>query len=179
MNILILCSLSNRVGATILPSCGQLRSASKQCSAPLGDIMVVEPSQFIVAKLQCYGCPTTAKFEKGGHKITHEENALVYTPFPPCPTIYPRSGALVRLLLTMLICSSSISASHTIELNSSSTPTRSSPLFRPLHRDSTLPKFPSISASPPCSPQSNVRSSPVVISTANATALREILVGCA
>jgi hypothetical protein len=46
-------------------------------SDPLENITVVESGQFVVAKLQCYDCPTTARVEKGVHEITHEENALV------------------------------------------------------------------------------------------------------
>jgi hypothetical protein len=69
----------NSISAKFL-DCTIPTSPAEQCSDPLANITVVESGEFIIAKLQCYGCPTTAKLEKGGHEITYEENALVCIP---------------------------------------------------------------------------------------------------
>src|SRR5450756_302154 len=78
LSIVMLFLLHSAVEASISPSCAHPNSAAEHCSVPLEDITEVDPGRFIVAKLQCYGCPTTARLETGGHKITHEKNALVY-----------------------------------------------------------------------------------------------------
>jgi hypothetical protein len=113
-------------------------------SDTLQNITVVESGQFIIAKLQCYGCPTTARLEKGGHQITHEENALVCIPFscflPDLSASWPFTDVPIR--------SSSTSAPRATAANSSSTPSQSSLTSRHLHRSFTLPKSPSTSASP-------------------------------
>jgi hypothetical protein len=65
----------------------------ERCQKPLEDITIVTPGEFIVAKLQCYGCPTVERTGRGGHKLTHEENALVcilcsvLQPFTNCDTL--------------------------------------------------------------------------------------------
>ena len=75
--------LFTAVVANNLPSCSNEHPGpyDELCSDPLEDITVVELGQFVIAKLQCYGCPTTATFQNGDHETTHEENALVRTPF--------------------------------------------------------------------------------------------------
>lgn len=67
-------------------------------SEPLENITVVESGQFVVAKLQCYDCPTTARFEKGVHEIIHEENALV------CISLCMFSTRFPCLLLAFYLC---------------------------------------------------------------------------
>lgn len=72
----------NPISAKFL-DCTVPASSAEHCSDLLANITVVESGEFIIAKLQCYGCPTTARHEKGGHEITHEENALVCNPTIP------------------------------------------------------------------------------------------------
>ncbi|OCK77990.1 hypothetical protein K432DRAFT_103486 [Lepidopterella palustris CBS 459.81] len=54
---------------------------NESCQKPLEDITAVTPGEFVVAKLQCYGCPTitwVGDFPSREHIITHEENALFF-----------------------------------------------------------------------------------------------------
>jgi hypothetical protein len=88
-NIAALLLLTNAIKASLFSTCADPSSSIGECSNPLEDITVVMPGEFIVAKLQCYGCPTIARLEKGGHNITHEENALVCTLFVSlCPCVF-------------------------------------------------------------------------------------------
>lgn len=164
---------SASVAANILSSCADVTAAfAESCSSPLENITVVESGEFVIAKLQCYGCSTVARLDKGSHHVTHEENALVCTPIWLSPinlyaTYFPFTDAAES--------SSSISASRTTALSSSSTPSHSSlPSRPPLHRSSTLPKSHSISASPPSPLLSNALNNPAVTSMANATASQTI-----
>jgi len=77
--IALLLFLNVVVDADILSSCRQPSSEmAETCSAPLQDITVVVPKEYVVAKLQCYGCPTTLRVGHGEHIVTNKENALVW-----------------------------------------------------------------------------------------------------
>jgi len=57
------------------------------CQKPLEDITIVTPGEFVIAKLQCYGCPTYEQTGPEGHKLIHEENALARR-LLPCPRAF-------------------------------------------------------------------------------------------
>ena len=76
---LIALLLSTVVNSNVVPGCVLSSSNTELCSMSLGDVTVVIPGEFIVAKIQCYGCPTAERLERGHHRITHKDNALVCT----------------------------------------------------------------------------------------------------
>ena len=67
---MLLCTLVN---STIVLSCLHSSADDELCSMPLEDITGVIPGDFIVAKLQCFGCPTVEQLERGYHRITYED----------------------------------------------------------------------------------------------------------
>ncbi|PMD66316.1 uncharacterized protein K444DRAFT_169107 [Hyaloscypha bicolor E] len=69
LSLAVVCFLHLQIGASILSSSADPNSSVDLCSDSLGNITVVEPGQFIIAKLQCYGCPTTARLENGATKL--------------------------------------------------------------------------------------------------------------